>query len=361
MAQGRPQHERRVQAEAKRVRAQCSDYMNAVTLISSIEGWLEYEWGSDGHSPGHLESFDRFPDLEGLKPDFVAHFRTPYVLCGECMKTFRTGHKARRDVAQIVAYSQWRPRPRANGPAPSHDVLLLVSPESDDAAADAMESAGDDPDPSRKPGAPVVVVSVRLDPTTVNGEWFIMKWRKAPGNQPFTSPNVLPEACPEDLNGLITQRQHYSIRVDRPALSLAGRNPFINDTPPPLYTFIRAIYPALNQIMDEEDRDQFLATGRTVKRVTRQALLGAQILQTMGPPERYIQDALDWLVENEIATRVPDLQPPTYEIALDAKQIKDLEEYSSVKAARGIVRSRRAVRGGRQRKRGENPRQMSLF
>jgi len=361
VAKGRREHEQKVRKKAAQVRAECSNYANAVILISSVEAWFEFQWGVDGQNPGHLKDFDRFPAIGELRPDFVARFRTPYVLCGEYMKTFRRGRMSRRDIKQVVAYSQWEPPGDPDGARASCDVLLLVAPESDDAAAEAVLAARASGKPEESPSAPIVIVGIYLDTTRVNGEWYTLKWRAMPGNDRFTSPNVLPKACLEDLNGQIADKPHAAIRVDRSALALTGRNPFINDAPPPLYTVCRAIYPALNELLTEDERDQLLSVGRTTKTLTRDEMMRAPILQPMEPPLRYIQDALDWLVENGIAQRVPEAQPAAYEVTLDAVDIRDLSEFAAMKTARAILRGQ-SKRGGRRRRRPkEHPGQLKLF
>ena len=361
MPSTRREHERKVREKAKQARDEYSNYVNAVILISSIEAWFEFQWGPEGQNPGHLEEFDRFPAIGERKPDFLARFRTPYILCGEYMKTFRRGAHGRKDLKQVIAYSRWEPPEDGRGTRPKHDVLLLVAPESDDAAAAAIETASKAKKPKDAPKAPIVIVGIYLDTTRAQREWYTLKWRAMPGNQRFSSPNVLPEECREDLNGQIADASHCTIRVDRSALALSGRNPFINDTPPPLYTVVRAVYPALNELLTDTERDVFSADGRVTKTLTRDQLMRAPVLQTMELPLRYIQDAIDWLVENSIARRAADAKPPAYEITLDAKSISDLSEFASVKTARAILKKRKARRSRARGKKREHPRQQMLF
>lgn len=369
MAERDPEHESRVARKAKQLRVAFSDYQAAVTLISSVEAWLEHEWGTDGRSePGRLRRFDRFPVLtvrvvgasdEGvlaernLTPDFMAHFVTPYVLCGEHMKTFRTGRAGRDDVRQVLAYSQWRPPADAEGKEPGYDVLLLVSMESDEAAlAEIARTAASD-EAASAPSAPIVVTGFFRDAERSTGEWYTLKWRAANGNRRFTEPNVTSTPGRQDLNSLLTRQRHLAIRVDRPALDLSGRSPLINDEPPPAYTVARVVFPALNSLLTEDDRDALRATGKVVRTLCRDDILLAPILRSVGPPEAYIQKALDWLVSRGLARAFSDQTPPSYEITTEWQTLKkDLGDFLTEKEARAILREMKL----RQRRRCRRPR-----
>ena len=355
MANRDPEHEARVERKRKQLRVVFSDYQAAVTLISSVEAWLEHEWGAVGRTePNRLTRFDRFPVLaihgagasgEGpsvernLTPDFMAYFVTPYVLCGEHKKTFRTGRAARDDVQQVAAYSQWRPPADGEGREPGYDVLLLVSMESDEAAVAEIARAAASEDVASTPGAPIVVTGFFKDAERSTGEWYTLKWRGIAGNSRFTEPNVTSTPGQRDLNSLLTRQQHLAIRVDKPALDLSGRNPLINDEPPPAYTVAFIIVPALNNLLTEDDRDALRQTGKVIKTLSRCDILSAPVLRSVNPPEGYIQKALDWLVSRGLARESSDGGPSTYEISIERETLKkDLCDYLTEKEARAILR-----------------------
>jgi hypothetical protein len=317
-------HRKKVEQVLKSMRAAFSDYENAVTLISSVEGWVEHEWGK------HLVHFDRFPVLDGnLTPDFVAKFDTPYLLCGEHLKTYRPGSDDRK---QVIAYSKWQPR---GEPKPGYDVLLLVGTHSDDAAAEDIY--GDKRAP--KPGAHVVVVGFFRDPERVNGEWFDLKWRDHGGkNQKFSAPNVTPVGGDHDLNSLLADKPHCSIQVDKPTIDLSGRHPLINDEPPALYTAIRLVQPAINELLNDTDRDMLANARRVEKVVSRGDILSTDILKRLRPREGTIQSALDLLVKIGQAKRIPDTEPPKYMLSVDLKSLKsDSMELMSKRAATALA------------------------
>ena len=372
------EHEARVARKAKQLRVAFSDYQAAVTLISSVEAWLEHEWGADGRTePNRLTRFNRFPVLaihgagasgedapveRNLTPDFMAYFVTPYVLCGEHKKTFRTGRAARDDVQQVAAYSQWRPPADGEGREPGYDVLLLVSMESDEAAVAEIARAAASVDVASTSGAPIVVTGFFKDAERSTGEWYTLKWRGIAGNSRFTEPNVTSTPGQKDLNSLLTRQQHLAIRVDKPALDLSGRCPLINDEPPPAYTVARVIIPALNSLLTEDDRDALLLTGKVIKALSRHDILSVPVLMSLNPPEGYIQKALDWLVSRGLAREFSDARPPTYEITIEWETLKkDLADVLSEKEARAILREMKLRRQRRDRKRRDARGQLPLF
>jgi hypothetical protein len=340
---------------AKQSKVAFSNYANAVTLICSVEAWLEECWGPSGkEGPGQLTEFDRFPNVDGLTPDFVAVFKTPYVLCGEHKTTFPDGPGSQEDVRQIIAYSRWKPNAGKAGAAATCDVMLLVGTHSDDIAARHIHAASEGADPDLHPVAPIVILGFYPQVDRVQGDWYDLKWRQMPGNSRFSDPNVTTDRTRKDLNQLIADATHYAIKVDRAALDLTGRNPFINDNPPALYTCVRVLFPALTELLTEDEKDALRLSGRVEKAVSRQDILRVQNLASVSPPERYIQEALKLLVDMKIARPVRDSDPPTYTIKLDIEALRDLREVLPEKEARAILsrmklrrrpRKQRMVRG----------------
>ena len=331
----------------KQLRAQFSNYENAVILISSLEAWFEYRWGDGGkEAPGNLVKFDRFPHCDSLTPDFLAFFKTPYVLCGECMKTFRRGRGAEDDVKQIVAYSRWRPESAEQEVAPGYDVLLILSTHSDDVAGQELSRAAAR-DPELIPQAPVVIVGYMRDDERVSGQWYDLKWRPQ-NNCCFTTPNVLPPEEGQDLNALITKAVHCAIPVDQAAVAISGRAPLINDCPPPFYTAVRILLPALNQLLAPDQQD-VLRTGDTVQLTfTQEKLLDTEVLQSMSPPGEYVRTALAWLVQIGLAEKRVDANGEAYCININDRFINHTEDVLVAKAARRQLKQRGKKRDTRQ-------------
>jgi len=339
--------QRRVDARTKRQLVEFDNYEESVSLISSFEQWLAYHWGPRGAVASTLQRFDRFPTYDGLRPDFAASFQTGYLLWGEVMRTFRRGKGARNDLEQLMSYSRYlHPSGRFAGPS---DLLLLVGTHADDIAATAVAAALEDHEAGRRPQGPIVIVGYFRD-TRANGEWFDLKWRSQPGNSRFSQPNVVAERNLRDLNSEISRQQHCPIRLDLAALNIATGNPFTNDDPPPLYTIVRAIYPAISQILTEDERDELQAVGRVEKRFSRESLMSAECIRSIGLPARYIQSALEHMVDRRLARGPIDVDPPEYAIDLDVRTIgRDLKQLlgghiARVEVADLLRKLRRATR-----------------
>lgn len=346
--------ERQIEEQKKRLREQCSDYVNAVTLISSVEAWFRFRWGPEGVDPGRLKEFDRFPDLNGSRPDFLAHFTTPYVLCGEHVKTFRRGAGGARDAKQLLRYSRWQPPKHHDSKVPGYDVLLLVGTYSDDIAAEEMELATRTEDAGAGARAPVVIVGYYREQERVEGEWYNLKWRNMRGNSRFTDPNVTTVRRAEDLNSLITEATHCPIPVDAKALDLSCRNPFINDPPPPVYTLVRIVFPAINWLLSNDERDELQREGKVKKTVSRADILGAPMLSGLHILEAHVQNAFDWLVERKLAMQVGTGQSRRYLVTVRGKTWKDFETIFQ-RAARAIVGAEETKRRRSRRRKGEHP------
>jgi len=350
----------KVRYRLKRFVDEFSDYENAVAFISALEAWFDHRWGEQGQDvAGLLVRFDRFPEIDGLTPDFIAYFRRPYVLVGEHVKTFRKGVQGRKDVKQLVAYSRWKAEDGDR--RPPHDVVVFVDIFSDDVAAEQMERALDGPESSR-PDAPIVILGYSRETGRASGEWYKCKWRKHNGNSRFCTPNICSDSTRADLNALFVDRTHHAIRVDREALEIAKRKPLVNDAPPPLYSLVRLVYPAIFELLNDEERDQLGADQAIFKTVTREAILSAEILSEVNPRARIVQEALDFLVSPlEMATR-NDSEPPQYQVKVDLKQFarQDWKDFMSQRAARALVR-RLKTRGRRRRGPSVDAKQLRLF
>ena len=360
MSKGRARGDGKVRYRIKRFLAAFSDYENAVAFISALEAWFDHRWGEGGEDvPGLLREFDRFPQIDGLTPDFMAYFRRPYVLVGEHMKTFRKAAQGREDVKQLVAYS--RLSPGDGGGQLPHDVVVFVDIFSDDVAADQMEDAWTGPEASR-PRAPIVILGYSRETDRASGEWYKCKWRKHNGNRQFSTPNICGDPRQADLNALFVGTTHHAIRVDRQALELSKRKPLINDPPPALYSLVRLVYPALFELMDDDERDQLGADQPVVKVVTRDAILSSDILRGVTPRPRVVQEALDFLVSPlGLATR-DSSDPAQYSGRVSLKQFsrQDWKKFLSEKAARVLVRKLKS-RGRGRRRSSVGPKQLRLF
>jgi hypothetical protein len=360
VSQQKHHNQAKIAYRVKQFLEEFSNYENAVTFISSLESWFEYRWGSEGaESPGQLVEFDRFPNLDGLTPDFAVRFARPYLLLGEYIKTFRSGEQGRKDVEQLVAYSRWEPHDCQQ--RVSHDVVAFVDVFSDDTASEHLEVAwaqGEDV----RPKVPIVILGYSRDTERVNGEWYKCKWRKHAGNRQFSQPNICQDAAMGDLNHVFGVRTHHAIPVDKHALDVTKRNPLVNDRPPPLYTAIRVLYPALFDLMDDNERDQLLSDQRVEKAVTRDELLSAPILADVKPRPRVMQDALDFLVSPLGLAKRTVSEPPTYSITIDLKEFgrRDMKDFFSAKAARAIVRKLKSA-NVRRRRLAADPKQLNLF
>lgn len=297
----------RQDTEKKKLLAAFSDYENAVHFISSIESWFDKGWGPSGRSPGWLEKFDRFPEIDGCTPDFVAYFKTPYVLCGEHLKNFRRQGTA--DVKQVVKYSRLKDKLPPEYRSAGFDVLILVGTSSDDVAAEQLECARRDADLHARPVAPTVVVGYHRDSEKINGEWYELKWRDHHGNCRFTDPNVLRGPKSKGLNQLIADALFCPVQVDHQALTLAGRIPLTNDAPPAMYAAIRIVYPILNSLMTEDERDELQAAGVVEKEVDIQDIAGTPHLHGLRIPKHFISDALDFLVRHGVADHEQPRKP----------------------------------------------------
>jgi len=169
MAQASEDKKREIEAGLRRQKIEFDNYEKAVTLVSSFERWVLRIWGEGGEWPTLLE-FDRFPRCGNtdLTPDFLATFGTGYRLCGEVMKTFRDGPGSEKDARQVLAYAShlWQ----SAGEGPCGDVLLLVSPQSDTAAAKAVSAERGDEGGTDQSYAPVAIVSYMLDAGAL-GDW----------------------------------------------------------------------------------------------------------------------------------------------------------------------------------------------
>jgi len=344
---------KRLKREISRIREKISDYENAVSLVSSLQQWFEYRWGIGGRVvPGRLLSFERFTLWEnGLRPDFVARFKTPYVLCGECKKTFPSGNGRRKDALQVAAYSRRKLQAKPGEPTPNYDVLLLVDTDSDDAAASALNDLKKDA-PNLAPVAPIVILGYRLTEERIR-HWFSVKWRRHDGmNSRFSEPNVVDQPDQEDLNKLIVEPTRHSIPLDLHALDLTDRVPFINDDPPPLYTLRRVLIPALNELLTDDQRDTLATSGRIDMSLTYDVITKVPLLRGRRFPERYIRDALGYLVKVGWARCDEKAKPPRYIFRCDLRMIQgNLTELLTKKEARMVLsplRRRRRQRAGTQ-------------
>jgi hypothetical protein len=382
---GDPQFKNDLEVRRKKHRENFSNYENAVTLISSLEAWFEYRWGLRGtESAGLLEYFNRFPFVDDLTPDFEVKFHTPYILWGDHKRTIQPPGKGTDDVAQIIKYASRRPEMCANLPTAAtsepavlpvaipYDVVVLVRPENDDAAAGSIDLArqaylstsirGEE----QQSLARIIVLGCYLDRESINKEWYNLKWRGHYNNQKFSSPNISTDSSLADLNALIADATHHPIPVTKPALDLAGRSPFMNDTPPAIYTAIRLVVPALNLLLSDTERDTLQSTGKVEKVVARDDIMGTDFVTSMNPRPRklckWIDGALEFMVTDlSCAKRVADTSPQQYKVVVDTTLLRsDPRELWSERAAIKAAKQA-AKRSGRSRSRGSNQNQLRLF
>jgi hypothetical protein len=394
----------------KKHRETFSNYENAVTVVSSLEEWFMFRWGPNGRErAGLLDYFDRFPDVDGLTPDFEARFHTPYYLWGDYKRTIQPVEKGRDDVAQIIKYALRRPSPiphrvldaatnlseRDGSHAspmckaavqeeksletppppvyPNYDVVVLVMPENDDIAAESIHAAREaelkkasvaqqePPD-----FAPVIVLGCHRDAESISNEWYKLKWRSHHHNARFSTPNIAADLTFPDLNALICDASHHPIPVNKSALNLTGRTPFMNDSPPPIYTAIRLVIPAINALLTDDERDRLQSIGRVEKTMSRNDILGSSIVIGMRPQPRklakWIDAALDFMQSDlGCAKRTGNTTPPQFSIVVDSKLLRsDVRDLWAEKAA--TKGAKQASKRGRQKRRGgDGSGQLSLW
>ena len=352
----------RMREEEDRIGRQFSDYESAVKFISCLEAWFEHRWGRAGLDPGRMTRFDRLPEVDGLTPDFVVHFATPYVLCAEFMKTFRAGRGGLGDLKQVIGYSQWQPVLPEGSARPTHDVLLLLDALSDDEAAQLIHQAETSGDPALTPGAPIVILGC-VPPSTdrVKGEWYRLKWREQQGNHRFSTPNVTTDTAADDLNSLLTHSRQHPIPVSELATQISARNPLIRDEPPPYYTLVTLVIPALNDMLTEAEKDALSVKGRAEKRVTRAQIMAVKRVRAARAREGHIGKALELLEKAKLARRVGDPQSIEYQVTVDPRRLKDLLAVLSERLAKETVRKLAERKGTKRRKSCEAPGQKTLF
>ena len=309
------------------VRAEFGNYENAVTLVSSLQAWFEFRWGPNGKYGSHLLEFDRYPQLGQLTPDFLVKFKTPYVLCGEYLRSFRPRSTSSKDVDQILAYARHELPVPSGQKAPGYDVLVLVPPESDELASRELATARKEVPKARSTLAPIVLVSHYRDTSTSNGEWYKLMWRKGTGNRRFSKSNISEGDPNSDLNKLITERPFCSVRVTLPALDYAGQLPLTNDMPPPLYSAIRLLLPALNSILTDEERDTLGLSGKIEKTFSRDDILNAPILSSVRrhpKVESILKAAIEYLrVEVKGLKQIVGSTPQAYKMILSRRLLRD--------------------------------------
>lgn len=329
---------------AKQRRAEFGDYESAVTFISSIQAWLEENWGSGSRLPSTLVKFDRFPEIAGSTPDFLATFNTPYVLCGEHIKNFRSPGS---DLAQVMKYSV--SVPGAVAPA-ACDIIVLVGTHTAHDAVEAISAARKATKGAPRLPARIAVVGFLLDAARVNGEWYDLKWYPSPRkNQRFAKRNVTGVVGSADLNSLLVSKKHCAVKVDRQALALAGRVPLINDPPPPIYTVVRIIMPVACDLLTEDNRDDLASTGRT-----EVVISCADVVEHYKPAvikTKPLGEAFAFMQRWQLAKRVPESDPPKYAVLIDRRGIRrELAEWLPETEAKSLARQLASAPKGRLRK-----------
>ncbi len=371
----------------KKLRKEFSNHENSVTLIGSLEAWFDYRWGKRGSvNAGLLEYFNRFPCDLPHTPDFEVKFKTPYTLWGECKRQLSAQYPG--DVQQVLDYAMRRMKHREGG----YDVVVLVRLENLPIATKAIDEARTSlltshrkqeekryseelaafqspPEDASKvlPAAPLPVADLMLAPIVVmgyypdreqiNGESYVVQWRPD-CNERFSPQNVSETTSPDDLNGLFCENSYHAIPVNKLALERSGRNPFINDDPPPLYTALRLVVPALNELLSTEESEELQSTGRVEKIVSRDDILSTRFCQAIQPRPgslpTWIDAAFNALAADIGAAHpIPNTAPAQYKILIDNVLIKaDIKDIWSDRAALKAARQSTATRKrGSRRKR----------
>ena len=135
---------------------------------------------------------------------------------------------------------------------------------------------------------------------------------------------------------MLIESTHHAIRVDPEALDVHSRNPFINDPPPALYSLIQVLWPAVNTLLSEDERDELRYTKKLQKEVGLSQLVSAPMVQQANVRKKYLKQALDFLIECEVATRVDADEEERYRISFE--RAGDPLDYFAEKRARQIVR-----------------------
>jgi len=351
----RQEHEELVEEEARKLRVEFSNYENAVNLISSLEKWFVDTWGQERDPP--LVEFNRFPKCGDLTPDFLVRFGTPYLLCGEVMRTFRTGHGGERDIAQLVSYSEWQPPPEQDGNQPLRDVMLLVRSENHDVAAHAVAEARASREPSDPEMGAIVIFGYYRDVEAVNREYYILKWNDIEGNSKFRTPNAPHVNKGKDLNALLVDIAYCPIRVDQDALHVQRKCPLINDPAPALYLLTLVVWPAVMSLLTDDEQDALQVDKKISKTIKCSEVQSSEVGSNAGVSKAQIKMALDFLVDARLARFEASSGEGAYVVEIDLKAAKaQQDEYFAEKRARRTVSQMKAKR--RSHKAGD---QLALF
>jgi hypothetical protein len=252
------------------------------------------------------------------------------------------------------------------------DVVVIVPAENDDAAAESINKAREEHFKKHAKGdakaklAPIVVLGCYRDRESANGHWYKLKWRGAFDNCRFTSPNVTKSKSSKDLNALLVDSQFHPIPVTSPVLGLASRHPFINDEPPPQYTAVRLITPAIAEVLTPDDRDTLQMTGRVEKTVSRATILATDAARSLDPQPgklaSWVEAALEFMVtELKWATKIPKTHPQEYKITVDKIFLNaDQIEWFSDRAARKSIEASNRAKSPKRFK-GDAAGQMKMF
>jgi len=342
----------------KSLKAEFAAYEAANTLVCVIQNWLDYMWGLEGICGEAMELFDRFPRIQDKwKPDFLVRFRNGYYLIGEIMRTFRP---ASEDVKQLIAYSRFD-----LGSGCHHDVLLIVRAENDDVACSAMASMSHRPNEEDRPVSPIVVLGYYRDNDAVNGEILLLKWRDQAGNSRFSPENVPADAGAADLNSEICDKPYCPLRINDRVVCLKDRYPFINDEPPPIYTAVWAIWPAIALLLNDEERDEMQMRGIVDKEVSTEDILLLPDSSDAGLSIGLINKAFSFLESVDLAKRVHKDSEMKYVVHFrqSPSKLSDMLDFFADKQARSRIRLEKRSKhshGGRRRQR-NSPEQTSLF
>lgn len=315
----------------------CANYEAAVTLICVVQNWLDYNWGEEGLCPGAMRKFDRFPTIDNHTPDFLVSFSNGYHLLGEAMRTFRTGIEGQKDSEQVLAYSKCRVE------GSHHDVLVLVRTENDDVACSAIAAMRESRDAAKRPAAPIVLLGYHKDPA-VDGEYLILKWRDLQGNSRFSPENVPTSGSVADLNSEICNRSHCALRIDERVVHLKNCYPLTNDEPPPIYTAMFAVWPAIAVLLSEDERDEMERRGEVEKEVTIQDLLACSTVPDAGLSVRRVEKALSFLEGVGLAKRVHDDQAKRYRVQFQQPPKRSELDFFADKEARSRLRLEKQIR-----------------
>ncbi|OJU61399.1 MAG: hypothetical protein BGO01_04735 [Armatimonadetes bacterium 55-13] len=238
-----------------------NNYSYKNKIVSSLDGAICKTWSKDT-SLVKVTERNRFPNVNGYTPDFMFGFSNGYHVICEFKTMWRPDGESDNDLVQLSSYKRLCSAEVEDKvglvPTRKGDVMLIVAGSNDEAACESIANCS-----HLGPGS-VVVTEAHYEGQAVNGEYIKFTYRKFGGqNGQFGEINAGEPGTEFDLNHWFVEKRGFSPKCDRESLLESGECPFVNDTPPPVYTIIEVIMPIINSLLDESHRDD-IAMGNNI-------------------------------------------------------------------------------------------------